>query len=207
MSLGCLDIWPHRNVLIGRASESMKKKYPTILGSIDCTEFVIPSALVKQSQCYSQYKGSTTLKALIMIDPAGAIIYVSPLFTGSISDKAIIQKSGFMEILKEKIDKQQIAPGDIILADKGFEVKELFTKIDLEINIPVFRISGFQFTSEEVVITRKIAQERIHVKRAIGRLKSYRILSMRIPISSLGSMQQIYIVCALLCYVRYPLIT
>ncbi|KAG5863559.1 hypothetical protein JTB14_021825 [Gonioctena quinquepunctata] len=91
--LNTLTSTPKREILISRASDSMKAKYPNVIGSLDCTEFFIqrPSSFLKQSQCYSNYKGATTLESLIMIEPAGAIIYASPLFTGSISDKGIIE--------------------------------------------------------------------------------------------------------------------
>ncbi|KAG5877308.1 hypothetical protein JTB14_021103 [Gonioctena quinquepunctata] len=138
-----------------------------------------------------------------MIEPAGAIIYASPSFTGSISDKGIIEASGFLNISIEKVDKGQISPGDVILADKGFNVIDLFQGVNVNINIPVFEISGTQFTAEEVVTTRNIAKDRIHVERAIGRLKTYKILCSPIPIVSSGTMEQIYTVCVLLCNFRY----
>lgn len=82
--LAGLNIFPHRDVLLDKVSDVFKRKYPNVIGSIDCTEFLLqtPSSLVRQSQCYSQYKGSTTLKALIMISPSGAVIFVSSLYTG-----------------------------------------------------------------------------------------------------------------------------
>jgi hypothetical protein len=49
-----------------------------------------------------------TVKSLIGIAPNGSIVYVSDLFEGSISDRAIIEKSGFLD---------KINPGDLILAD------------------------------------------------------------------------------------------
>lgn len=55
----------------------------------------------------------------------------------------------------------QILPGDIILADKGFNVVKLFQTANVNINIPVCRINGVEFTPEQVMQTRKIAQERI----------------------------------------------
>lgn len=110
LRLGSLDIWPNRNVLVNKASTAIREKFPNIIGSIDCnTEFYIqrPSSLKKQSQCYSNYKGATTLKSLIMIDPSGTIIYASPLFTGTVSDKRIIEFSVFIDILKEKVANGQ----------------------------------------------------------------------------------------------------
>lgn len=211
LRLGCLDIWPNRDELLNRATDTMKEKYPGVIGSIGCTEFFIQclSSLVKQSQSYSNFKQSTTttLKSLIMIDLGGAILYASPLFTGSISDMAILEASGFIKILKEKVNKGQVFLRDIILADKGFNVSDLLQTINFDINIPVFRVSGHQFTADEIAATPKVAHERIHVEHAIGRLKTYRILSVtQLPNSCLGNMEQIYTVCVLLCNFRYALI-
>lgn len=84
LRLADMDIFPHRDKILFHAPHNFIKKYPNVIGSIDCTEFNIqkPSSLVRQSQCYSSYKGTNTLKALIMINPNGAIIFVSTLFTG-----------------------------------------------------------------------------------------------------------------------------
>lgn len=56
--------------------------------SIDGTELNIQrsSSLTKQSQCYSDYKSSTTLKEIEGIDPKGSIIFAPMLFSGSMSD-------------------------------------------------------------------------------------------------------------------------
>jgi hypothetical protein len=41
------------------------------------------------------YKSTTTLKSLVVTDPRGSVIFVSDLFSGSISDNEICHKSGF----------------------------------------------------------------------------------------------------------------
>lgn len=42
--------------------------------------------LTNRSQCYSDYKSSTTLKEIEGIDPKGSFIFASMLFSGSMSD-------------------------------------------------------------------------------------------------------------------------
>lgn len=66
---------------------------------VDATELKIqvPSSLQKHSESYSTYKSHTTFKSLIGVDPNGGIMFVSQLFEGSISDKQIVQRSGFLE--------------------------------------------------------------------------------------------------------------
>jgi hypothetical protein len=59
---------------------------------------------------YSDYKSSTTFKALIGCDPSWSIIFISELFTGSISDKMICEESGFYAILKDLLNYGYINP-------------------------------------------------------------------------------------------------
>lgn len=70
---------------------------------IDATELKIqvPSALQKHSESYSSYKSHTTFKSLIGVDPNGGIMFISQLYEGSISDKQIVKRSGFLETLKK----------------------------------------------------------------------------------------------------------
>ena len=82
-----------------------KKSFPRSLAIVDCTEIKTetPSSLKVQSQCYSDYKSSTTLKSLVVVDPMDALMFVSALFSGSISDNEICVQSGFYEYLSKKI--------------------------------------------------------------------------------------------------------
>ena len=65
-----------------------------------------PSGLLSQSQWYSDYKSSTTLKAQVGVDPRGSLIFILMLFSESISDKKITNDSGFFfffELLKQLV--------------------------------------------------------------------------------------------------------
>ena len=75
---------------------------------IDATELKIqvPSALEKHSENYSSYKSHTTFKSLIGVDPSGGIMFISQLYEGSISDKQIVKRSGFLETLKKKLRQE-----------------------------------------------------------------------------------------------------
>ena len=64
--------------------------------------------------------------------------------------------------------------GDLVLADKGFTMSDLVNKEAAFLNIPPFLINS-QFTVQEVYTTKKIAEVRIHVERAIGNVKEYHI--------------------------------
>ena len=59
---------------------------------------------------------------------------------------------------------------------------------------------------ENVFKTKYIASERIHVERAIQRIKIFNILSNQIPITLLGIIDDIVTVCAALTNLRPPLV-
>ena len=62
--------------------KDFKEKYPNNVCIIDCTELNIqvPSSLVKQSQSYSNYKSTNTLKSLVGVDAKG-VSSLSPSYT------------------------------------------------------------------------------------------------------------------------------
>ena len=130
---GQISLWPHRDVLISRMPTEYKKDFPSTLVMIDGTELKtrFPSALALQSQMYSDYKSSTTLKALIGCDPCGSVIFISELFTGSISDKLICEESGFFATLKSLLEHGYMRAGDGVMADKGFTIQEELSKLGL----------------------------------------------------------------------------
>lgn len=83
------------------------------------------------------------------------------------------------------------------MAGKGFTIRDLLQKIDVELNIPAF-FKEKQLSAEDVTKGRKIASVRIHVERAIGRIKKFQILKGTIPISMSRLSNQIVFVCAFL---------
>lgn len=108
-----------------------------LFSSIDGTELNIqrPNSLTKQSQCYSDYKSSTTLKEIVGIDPKTLIMFASMLFSGSVSDN----EDYWQYILEE----------DGVLADKGFKVEKDIDKFGLRLNIsPIAPASGQMKTSD-----------------------------------------------------------
>ncbi len=91
----------------------------TVRCIIDCTEIQIgrPSLAASNSQVYSQYKSRPTLKCLVSMTPRGTISYISKPTGGNTSDKKIVKMTNI-------VDKFQ--PGDICMADRGFNIQELF---------------------------------------------------------------------------------
>ena len=72
--------------------------------------------------------------------------------------------------------------------------------------MPPFKGSRTSMPVDDVVKTQKIASVRIHVERAIGRVKGrFRMLSGEIPLSMEGIINQVWTVCCLLANFFPPL--
>jgi len=116
------------------------------------------------------------LKSLVGVDPKGGFMFVSQLYTGSISDKQIVTRSGFLELLSSKKGVSEVEDGDSVMADKGFDIEEDLN-IGLQLNIPPFLKDKPQFNENEVIRTQTIAKHRIHVERAIGKVTNFLIFN------------------------------
>ena len=167
---------------------------------IDCTEIKceMPSSLLLNTELFSSYKNHTTLKGLIGIAPNGAVTFISQLYTGSISDREIVIRSGFLA--------QEFSEGDSVMADKGFTIQDLLP-LGTSLNIPPFLGQFEQMSPENVIRTQQIASVRIHVERAINRIKNYRIWSGVIPLSLFGLVNQMWSICSFLSNLQDPLIS
>ena len=119
---------------------------------------------------FSSYKHHNTVKYLIGITPQGTVsFFISEGWGGRVSDKHLTKNSSLLD---------HLTPGDVILADRGFDTQEsvgLFCSI---IKIPAFTKGKKQLSGIEVEQTLRIANVRIQVERVIGNIrKKYSILS------------------------------
>ena len=111
---------------------------------------------------------------LVVVAPCGLIMFISSGYGGRASDKFITMNSGILDYLR---------PGDEVMADRGFLIRDLLFERRVKLVLPAFTRGGSQLTEEQVTATCRIANVRIHVERAIRRLKVYKILSHVIPIN------------------------
>ena len=126
-----LPCWPDRDTIRDTMPAIFKEQYPRTTVILDATEIKIntPSSLLLQSQTYSNYKSTNTFKALVGISPAGHVMFVSSLYTGSISDTELVERSGFLRLLQS---------GDKVMADRGFTIEDILTPLGVGLNIPPF---------------------------------------------------------------------
>ena len=167
VQLNALIRWPQTTI---GPTDPPYNLLPNTVAIIDGTEIFIqrPSNLATQKSSYSDYKSHTTVKYLVGIDTfTGVFVYVSPGFSGNSSDRFTVQQSGILDELK---------PGQRILADKGYNARDLFAQKRCFLTIPSFLSDG-RLTAQEGMQSRTIASVRIRVENAIKRLKEYKALS------------------------------
>ena len=145
---------------------------------------------------FSSYKSHSTFKGLLGIAPHGPFTFKSSLYSGSISDVELTKVCGILDLLE---------PGDAVMADKGFTIGKVLAERDVMLVTPHFLSARGQFTSDEVAQNDAITASWVHLERAIRRVKENRILQGLIPLSMLGSINQIWTVCCLLLNFRGPL--
>ena len=76
------------------------------------------------------------------------------------------------------------------MADRRFEIADDLP-LGVALNIPPFLGEKEQFLKEDEIKTRRIAKHRIHVERAIQRIKSFRILQHALPTSMAADLNKI----------------
>ncbi len=84
--------------------QCFRKKYPSTRVILDATEIKVvqPSDPIEQQMTFSHYKNTNTSKGLIGITPSGVISFVSPLYSGNISDKELMLESGIVTLLERR---------------------------------------------------------------------------------------------------------
>ncbi|KAK6329076.1 hypothetical protein J4Q44_G00010540 [Coregonus suidteri] len=195
--LGSLPVWMTREQVQATMPDKFKLYCPQVRVIVDCTEIrcETPSSLSLQSETFSSYKNHTTFKGLIGVAPCGVITFVSKLYTGSISDMEITRKCQILHLLQ---------PGDELMADKGFLIERMLSEVGATLVIPPLKKSP-QLSREDTLKTQAIARLRILVERAIRRVKEYHIWDGLVPLSTVGSVNQLWASCCLMSNYQGPL--
>lgn len=195
-----IDIWPSRSMVRYFAPSDFKATFPSTRIIIDGTECPIkkPKAPRAQQATYSTYKNRNTMKVLIGATPGGLVSYVSPLYGGSTSDRQIVERSTLFSVLD---------PGDSIMADKGFNVQDLFAPLDVTVNMPTFFKKKNRMSGKIVMKDRKISSKRVHIERIIGLGKTYKILCQPMTSTETKISSHIVFVCYMLCNFRTRIVS
>ena len=91
------------------------------------------------------------------------------------SDRYLTQQCGFLQLLQ---------PGDLVLADRGFNIEEDLNFYGAKLAIPAYTRGKEQLSLEEVEQSKRLSRVRIHVERVIGQLKQkHTILEGPLPVN------------------------
>jgi len=167
---------------------------------IDSTNIPIPTAHDPdvQGSTYSKYYAGNVAKILLGITTSGVITFVSLPYPGRISD---------VDLAKILLDLELIDPGDDICADRGFTIHHLTYALGIGMLMPPKMQRGVQFFSQEQAEeTSKIANKRIHIERAMKRIKAFKYLTKVIPFDQFDILSHIVFVIAFLSNLQPPII-
>ena len=103
---------------------------------------------------------------MIAISANGYIMSLSDCYGGRASDQFICSDSGFYKHLDH---------GDEVMADRGFQIREDLLFYYCTLNVPPGARVKSRMTSAECARTKSVANLRIHVERAINRMKEFKM--------------------------------
>jgi hypothetical protein len=168
--------------------------YKDVQVILDCTEMFIqnPSKLKEKKQFFSNYKHHNTFKFLVGVSPQMGITYISRAYGGRASDKHITSDSA------DLLQCLETNKGSV-MADRGFLIEGILNDMGVKLYMPSFKGSDRpQLSSAEGSISERISNVRIHIERAIQRIKTYHILDGELKLSMKHIAEQVFTVCAYL---------
>ena len=107
----------------------------------------MPLKFCLNSLPYLNSKNYNTYEGLSGISPSGAVLLLSYLYPGSVSDKELTRRSGILDLLDE---------GNRIMEDQGFDIKEDLALLGVRLNIPPFMKGKKQLDKMELVETSRM---------------------------------------------------
>ncbi|XP_059358734.1 uncharacterized protein LOC132097125 isoform X2 [Carassius carassius] len=193
--------WPSRECLLTSMPHQFVESFgKNVAAIVDCFEVFIekPSNVLARAQTFSQHKQAYTMKYLIVIMPQGVISFITKGWGGRTSDKHITEQSGFLN---------KLLPGDIVLANRGFNIRESVGMMCAEVKIPTVSNGHAELEVKDVEEPRAIAHLRIHVERVIAVVHNkFKFLHSTVPVhmlvkcegENLTSLDKIVTVCCAL---------
>ena len=133
-------------------------------------------------------KSNNTLKKLIFFCTKSGSI--SEAYAGSCTDRFITEDTNIFA---------KFTPGFMVLFDIGFNVQDLLLSRQMKCVLTPFVRSKRQFTLSEVYQGKRIARERIHIERVMGKLKEFRLLNHVLPINMTDRCDHLWNVAGAIC--------
>lgn len=187
-----VNIWPSRALTDYYMPKLFRQYHPSTRVIVDGTEVPItkPSNPTAQQATFSSYKHHNTIKFLVGATPGGLISFCSEGYAGSTSDRQITERSSLLTLCDEN---------DAIMADRGFNVQDLFEHKNIAIYTPTFLKGLTQLPGIKLKHDRQLAKNRIHIERLIGLTKTFKILKSDVNAYYVPLLSRIFFVCVMLC--------
>ena len=147
-----LSVWLDWESLRKTMPECFRASFETkVAVIIDYFEVFIegPSNLEARASTWSSYKHHNTVKVLLGISPQGVVTFVSEPWSAT-------------NILQNSVENW--IPGDVVLANQGFDITESVGMMQAKLHIPAFTKGKDQLSTIKIDETRTIANVRIHVE-------------------------------------------
>lgn len=171
-----LIVWPEREIIRKTLPDTFRNEYfEKTVCIIDCFEILIEKQcnVSASAESYSTYQSHHSMKYLIAVSPQGSVRFISDGWGGRTNDKFIIENSDFLS---------HLFPGDVVLADKDFNVTESVQSFQLDKKIPAFTLGKRQLDPVDLESPESSPSLRVHIKRVIeAARKKYTLLQSTVP--------------------------
>uniref|UniRef100_UPI0037E97926 uncharacterized protein n=1 Tax=Semicossyphus pulcher TaxID=241346 RepID=UPI0037E97926 len=188
--LQSLILWLPKEAIQTTMPEAFKKNFPntTCLVDVCVSRVENPLILSAGGESCSMFSLNKTMKYLVAVAPCGLFMFISAAYREHYGDKFITTDSGILDHLK---------PGDEVMVNRDLHIKNW--ELEKQIRVVTPPSTETKTTDEQETCAGRV---RIHVRRAIKRLKVYKILSQVVPISLAPQMNKIVRICAALVNLR-----
>nr|CAI5847011.1 unnamed protein product [Callosobruchus analis] len=195
-----LVYWPSFESISRNLPMQFKKPYHNVQSIIDCLEINIqrPGAAIHQVLTWSHRKKCNTMKFLISCTPDGFINFISSGYGGRVSEVAILENCGYLEVLPENCS---------VMIYRGFkQIETLLNKKNCTLVRPKSVDSNAKMSKNDVLLTELDASVRIHVKRIINQLGDFGILESNstIPSSLIQMLDNIVMISCAIINIQKP---
>lgn len=182
-------VWPEKEEILNSIPQCFKE-YKDVSVILDGTEINVEKCKCLRCRIltYSHYKGSNTVKFLVGVSPAGLITFISNGYGGRASDKFITMDSKILDKL--------LPFRDAVMVDKGFYIDEECANRFLVLYRPAFVQGGKPLSENDSVKSSSIARARVHVERAIQRLKIFKIFKEKLDWFMLRHVDDLMVIAA-----------
>ncbi|KAM4013637.1 uncharacterized protein ACNLHF_003718 isoform 1-T1 [Anomaloglossus baeobatrachus] len=121
-----IPLWRNRETGCQDVPECFKASYPRARVTLHCGEVRVQASNTEGVRSPMSYNRAI-YRGLLGIAPHGAVIFISPLYSGCASKREIVKSSGILELLE---------PGDWVVTEKDFLIQDLVESVGASVVIP-----------------------------------------------------------------------